>query len=107
MHFVKSYNIANVVRDTGITIDELAHLCGVSRTTASKWVNKRSAPHTLIADRVHAMMRRLLAAYDHKSLPLTPRGERVVVKEPVLYPDGRRRQQPAYVRRDLLRVMGE
>jgi len=107
MHFVKSYNIANVVRDTGITIDELAHLCGVSRTTASKWVNKRSSPHTLIADRVHAMLRQLASAHEHKDLPLATRGERVVVKEPIFHPDGRRRQQPAYVRRDLLRVMGK
>lgn len=105
MHFVKSYNIANIVQDTGITIDELAHLCGVSRTTASKWVNKRSSPHVLIVARVHAMMRRLIAAHAHKTLPLTTRGERIVVKEPIFHPDGRRRQQPAYVRRDLLRIM--
>ncbi|MBP8183609.1 MAG: helix-turn-helix transcriptional regulator [Rhodoferax sp.] len=100
------YNIADIVRHTGITIDELAYLCGVSRTTASKWVNKRSTPHVLIAKKVHSVLRTLSIAHINNVLPLRHNSERIKVKDALLHLDGKRRRQPAYVRRDLLAAVG-
>lgn len=100
------YDIAAIVRHTGITIDELAYLCGVSRTTASKWVNKRSTPHVLIAKKVREVLHDLSVAYINETLPLRRASDRIKVKDALLHQNGKRRRQPAYVRRDLLTAIG-
>lgn len=103
-----SHDIAATVAAAGITIDELAYLCGVSRTTASKWVNCRSSPHSLVRNKVEQRLVQLNAACAEKALPLPPvAGEaRYVVKPALLFPDGKKRRQAAYVRVALVTLLG-
>lgn len=106
---MSTIDIAATVKAAAITIDELAYLCDVSRTTASKWVNKRSTPHVLIKEFVDYRLQQLQAACKTKTLPLSPAASvaRRVVKPGKVAPDGRRQRQAAYVREELIRLMGE
>lgn len=100
-------SIKDTVRNAGITVDELAHLAGVSRTTASKWINGRSAPHYLIQDRVEAMLARLHARIISKHLPLPGESmnDRIMVHAPRVSKTGKSKRQAAYVRKALLDLL--
>ena len=59
-----------VAKASGLTVGELAVLLGVSRVTASNWINERSSPHTLHAARVAEIWKRIAQAVIDRDLPL-------------------------------------
>ncbi len=54
----------------GINVSEFARLCGVTRVTASTWVNKRHAPHHYLRDRVAKLLALIVDATEAGALPV-------------------------------------
>jgi DNA-binding XRE family transcriptional regulator len=58
------------VKKAGITPGVVAKLVGVSRVTASQWVNGHAQPHKLLASRVREFLAIVDIAVEKKLLPL-------------------------------------
>jgi hypothetical protein len=58
------------LKTAGITPGTLAKLLGVSRVTASQWMNGHANPHKLLTNRVERFLRMVALALEHKLLPL-------------------------------------
>ncbi len=54
----------------GIGPGVLAKLMGVSRVTASQWVNGHAEPHRLLKERVDSLLTKVNYAVSHGRLPL-------------------------------------
>lgn len=80
-----------IAKASQLTVGELAKLLGVSRVTASNWINERSRPHSLHAARVAEIWERIERAVEERDLPLDiktrqPGGPRMVALK-ALFPD--------------------
>lgn len=59
-----------IAKASQLTVGELAKLLGVSRVTASNWINDKSRPHALHAERVAEIWERIARAIVDGDLPL-------------------------------------
>ena len=59
-----------ILAKAGITPGIAAKLVGVSRVTASQWVNGHASPHRLLGNKVHEFLRLVKLALEQKLLPL-------------------------------------
>lgn len=96
--------IKNCVEQAQMTIDELAYAAGVSRVTASKWVNNRSKPHALIRKRVLSLLGKINRAVVTGKLPSVD-DSRVAVRARVVNADGSIKLHPIYVRPSVMKVL--
>jgi DNA-binding transcriptional regulator YdaS (Cro superfamily) len=62
----------DIVKQAGITPGIVARLVGVSRVTASQWVNGHAKPHKLLESRVAEFLAIVAAGVEQKLLPVTP-----------------------------------
>lgn len=99
------YLIKHLVARSQITIDELAYAAGVSRVTASKWVNSRSKPHALIRKRTALLLTKINAAVVNGALPSTE-DDRTVIRPRVTNADGTIKQHPIYIRPSVMKAIG-
>lgn len=60
----------SILSTAGITPGMAAKLVGVSRVTASQWINGHAQPHRLLGNRVHEFLRLVKLALDQGKLPL-------------------------------------
>lgn len=96
--------IKKCVERAQLTIDELAYAAGVSRVTASKWVNGRSKPHALIRKRTLQLLRRINDAVESGELPPVS-DERVLVRARVVDQGGKIKLPPIYVRPSVMKAL--
>ncbi len=101
------HDIATVVKTAGIRIDEFAHLCNVSRASASKGINKRSKPHSMVRTVVDKVITKLVVMCEQKELPLLPAEgtQRIITRTAKRGTDGKVLPQAAYARVKLLDLM--
>ena len=59
-----------VIKQAGITQQEFAQLCEVTRTTVNLWVSGSTRPHKCVRRRVATMTAALTRAVEAKLLPL-------------------------------------
>ena len=100
----KMRGINYYVKQAQMTIDELAYAAGVSRVTASKWVNNRSKPHALIRKRISRLLGRIRVAVDEGKLPSVD-DDRVTVRARVANADGTIKLHPIYVRPSVMKAL--
>lgn len=59
----------DVVKTAGLTVTDFAKIAGVSRVTASLWINGHSAPHALHASKIARLLKALTKAIKSRQLP--------------------------------------
>lgn len=60
----------SILEAAGITVSEFARLAGVSRPTASGWINGHRDPHPWIAERVDRLLGSIHKAVSANALPV-------------------------------------
>lgn len=60
-----------LLKKAGVGVGEFAKLAGVSRVTASLWINGHAAPHTLHKDKIDRLWVAISNAMVENQLPLS------------------------------------
>jgi transcriptional regulator with XRE-family HTH domain len=60
----------DVVKQAGISVSDFARIAGVSRVSASQWMNGRVSPHRLHKRKIEQLLTAIKAGVDNEDLPV-------------------------------------